>query len=720
MAVRFALFAFFALSCSKEPPLFSDFPRTAASNPASKATDTAGSIASDRAVLVALYHATGGDNWDQNDNWLSSEPLNNWYGVWTNYQGRVVYLKLFRNALRGTIPPELGNLDKLEDLRLGDNSLYGMMPPELGNLANLRNMFMVGNSLYGTIPPELGRLNKLEHLRLHDNWLSGSIPPELGRLPNLWSITIGGNRLTGCLPSAWHDVHVDQSSDRGDLGLSLCSEAATTRESSVSDRDVLVALYHATGGINWIINDNWLSNAPLDEWAGVDTDSRGRVRTLWMTGNGLRGRIPPELGRLDKLEMLRLNLNQLRGPIPPQLGNLDNLKWLLLGDNLLTGSIPSQLGNLDNLIQLLLGDNRLSGTIPSQLGHLDQLVFLELQNNLLTGSIPSQLGQLTNLLEVEISGNFLTGCVPSEWSDLYDHNVDFDKAGLDFCGDSAGSSGEFDIELVYLDNGLSSARKNLMAKAARRWEQVIIGDLPDINFRGFPHNEWDDFLQARIRVSYTVDDVRVFVRAHPISSLTSTDSATAGTGFSLLIRTSDSLPILSAIRLNTDVLDDLEADGWLEDLMLHELGHCLGVGISWGHFGLLYNSSRQNHTADTYFAGFQARQAFDQFGGRSYRGRKVPVQQGGDDVHWRTSVFGDELMTLGWTWPYHAPLSRITVASLADIGYEVNWDAADAYRVPSTSAAKPVAAEAPPRCHVVRRPIHVVAEDGRVLDTIDP
>ena len=449
-------------------------------------------------------------------------------------------------------------------------------------------------------------------------------------------------------------------------------------------------------GINWIINDNWLSNAPLDKWAGVDTDSRGRVRTLWMTGNGLRGRIPPELGRLDKLEMLRLNLNQLRGPIPPQLGNLDNL------------------------IQLLLGDNRLSGTIPSQLGHLDQLVFLELQNNRLTGSIPSQLGQLTNLLEVEISGNFLTGCVPSEWSDLYDHNVDFDKAGLDFCGDSAGSSGEFNIELVYLDNGLSSAQKNLMAKAARRWEQVIIGDLPDINFRGFPHNEWDDFLKARIRVSDIVDDVRVFVRAHPISSLTSTDSATAGTGFSLLIRTSDSLPILSAIRLNTDVLDDLEADGWLEDLMLHELGHCLGVGISWGHFGLLYNSSRQNHTADTYFAGFQARRAFDQLGGRSYRGQKVPVQQGGDDVHWRTSVFGDELMTLGWTWPYHAPLSRITVASLADIGYEVNLDAADAYRVPSTSAAKPVAAEAPPRCHVVRRPIHVAAEDGRVLDTIDP
>ncbi|MCY4605762.1 MAG: hypothetical protein OXE49_16140, partial [Gemmatimonadetes bacterium] len=338
----------------------------------------------------------------------------------------------------------------------------------------------------------------------------------------------------------------------------------------------------------------------------------------------------------------------------------------------------------------------------------------------LTGSIPTSLGQLPVLREVTVRGNRFTGCFPAGWSDLIDQNTDFDEAGLPFCGDSIGPSGAFDIELVYLDNGLSSAQKNLMAKAARRWEQVIIGDLPDISYRRYSYNEWDDLLQARIRVSDTVDDVRIFVRVLPIASQTTTENPTAGTSFNFQIRASDSLPILSAILLNSDLLDDVEDEGLLEKLMLHELGHCLGVGISWDHFGLLYNSSRQNHTADTYFAGFQARRAFDQLGGRSYRGRKVPVQQGGDDVHWRTSVFGDELMTLGWTWPYHAPLSRITVASLEDIGYEVNLDAADAYRVPSTSAAKPVADETRPGCQILHQPIHVVAEDGRVLETIDP
>ena len=83
-------------------------------------------------------------------------------------------------------------------------------------------------------------------------------------------------------------------------------------------------------------------------------------------------------------------------------------------------------------------------------------------------------------------------------------------------------------------------------------------------------------------------------------------------------------------------------------------------------------------------------------------------------------MFGDELMIGRWVWPYATPLSRITVASMADIGYEVNFDAADAYRVPSTAAAKPVADENRPGCQILHHPIQVVAEDGRIVDVLNP
>ena len=50
--------------------------------------------------------------------------------------------------------------------------------------------------------------------------------------------------------------------------------------------------------------------------------------------------------------------------------------------------------------------------------------------------------------------------------------------------------------------------------------------------------------------------------------------------------------------------------------------------------------------------------------------------------HWREAVFGNELMT-GFLDTGSNPISRLTIASLADLGYEVNLEAADDYSLPS-------------------------------------
>ena len=77
--------------------------------------------------------------------------------------------------------------------------------------------------------------------------------------------------------------------------------AATPAPAAAADRDVQVALYHATDGPNWVTNTNWLSEAPLGEWHGVTTDASGRVTELWLPGNQLGGTIPHELGSLSDL-----------------------------------------------------------------------------------------------------------------------------------------------------------------------------------------------------------------------------------------------------------------------------------------------------------------------------------------------------------------------------------------------------------------------------------
>ena len=110
---------------------------------------------SDRTALVALYKATGGANWDHNTNWLTDGPLAEWHGVTTAAGGRVVDLYLPNTGLSGEIPPDLGRLASLRQLRLSDNGLSGEIPSELGDMSSLRFLSLHGNMLNGEIPASL-------------------------------------------------------------------------------------------------------------------------------------------------------------------------------------------------------------------------------------------------------------------------------------------------------------------------------------------------------------------------------------------------------------------------------------------------------------------------------------------------------------------------------------------------------------------------------------
>ena len=120
----------------------------------------------DKEVLVALYNATNGTNWDNRTNWLSGAPLGDWHGVSTDDSGRVIALNLRENGLTGAIPSELGNLTNLTGLYLHRNELSGAIPSELGNLTNLTGLYLHRNELAGAIPSELGKLTNLTALNL--------------------------------------------------------------------------------------------------------------------------------------------------------------------------------------------------------------------------------------------------------------------------------------------------------------------------------------------------------------------------------------------------------------------------------------------------------------------------------------------------------------------------------------------------------------------------
>lgn len=192
------------------------------------------------------------------------------------------------------------------------------------------------------------------------------------------------------------------------------------------ERRALQLLYETAGGALWKDNTGWLTDAPLDEWYGVELNEDGQVFRLLLTGNGLIGTIPPEIASLPALEILHIGLNDLGGPIPPEIGRLTNLLSLELTYNAHTGEIPPEIGDLTSLLWFGAFGNEFSGEIPAEIGNLVELEELDLCYNKLTGPIPPEIGNLRNLRRLSLcgidatpeEGNQLTGPIPPEIGNL--------------------------------------------------------------------------------------------------------------------------------------------------------------------------------------------------------------------------------------------------------------------------------------------------------------
>ncbi|MDY6991978.1 MAG: hypothetical protein SVR94_05145 [Pseudomonadota bacterium] len=125
---------------------------------------------------MALYNNTNGDNWNQQQGWLSEPQVADWHGV-TVFNQHVVGLQLSTNNLDGSLPAELCDLTQLAHLSMGLNLLNGALPDCLGNLSQLQLLYLSQNAfLNGTLPASLSQLTQLKQLYLDGNEFQGPLP----------------------------------------------------------------------------------------------------------------------------------------------------------------------------------------------------------------------------------------------------------------------------------------------------------------------------------------------------------------------------------------------------------------------------------------------------------------------------------------------------------------------------------------------------------------
>ena len=167
----------------------------------------------------------------------------------------------------------------------------------------------------------------------------------------------------------------------------------TPEQSLARAREGLMEFYRATDGDNWTNNENWGSDKPISEWAGVVTNERPYVLTLNLGYNNLKGELPSRgtFAKMGPTSQYNLFENQLSGPIPED--------WTR---------------NL-SLWGFLLDNNQMSGTLPTELFEHPSFGRLEMSNNNFTGSMPAGMARLMNDMNMlNISGNDFSGDVPLE------------------------------------------------------------------------------------------------------------------------------------------------------------------------------------------------------------------------------------------------------------------------------------------------------------------
>ncbi|KAI5659304.1 hypothetical protein M9H77_28097 [Catharanthus roseus] len=320
----------------------------------------------DAAALLSLR-----DQWEHTpQSWNNSDdPCGSfWEGVTCN-RTRITQLSLSTMGLSGNLSSNIGGLPELTLLDLSFNpDLTGSLPQEVGNLQKLEILVLAGCSFTGNIPNELGNLTQLSFLALNSNNFSGEIPCSLGNLTKLFWLDLADNQLTGSIPISTPNAP----------GLDLLKQAK-----------------------HFHLNKNQLTGTIPAKLFSSDM----LLLHLLLDGNNLAGEIPPSLAFVQSLEVLNLANNMLSGTLP-DLSGLHHLNFVDLSNNSFQQSpAPAWFSTLQSLTTLVLEYGSLEGEVPEQLFSLPQIQLLNLKNNAFNGTLDMGRNVSQHLQFVDLANN---------------------------------------------------------------------------------------------------------------------------------------------------------------------------------------------------------------------------------------------------------------------------------------------------------------------------
>jgi hypothetical protein len=214
------------------------------------------------------------------------------------------------------------------------------------------------------------------------------------------------------------------------------------------------------------------------------------------------------------------------------------------------------------------------------------------------------------------------------------------------------------LELDLASEGIAK----YFTSAKNKWESIVVGDLPDVSARNvaqfdtrftchghFPKGGIDDLYVCGQETS--IDGVgKILGRAGPT-----------------FLRAGSFLPVAGIMIFDSS--DVTQLGKRIEDVILHELGHVLGIGSLWNRTGTVVNGVYEGSN------GIRVWQ-------EDWRCVGTPPVE---DMHFLSSCFLNELMTGSFDRGFQtSPLSMMSIASLEDVGLKADYRNAEDYTPPQS------------------------------------
>ncbi len=452
----------------------------------------------------------------------------------------------YNNLISGALPPEMGELTRLETLRLQNNKLTDPIPEELLDLDELRFLSLENNLL--EMPDEengeisataenlrhlyLGR-NEIENIpaglrvpivrfaHLEENIIE-ELPEDFGSNfgDSLQELTLNKNQLTE-LPNSFGNLDTPGAAETeyllgvDDLDLTFLDLGTNLLESFPGDEDNgqvtdLVNLRYLNlsrqsgqaggrgimegpipeeiGNLNdfeiFLIHNNLLERLPEDGWDGLSN------LIYFYAQSNLLENLPPSMGQLSSLERLYLNNNRIADPIPDELTETGSLLRAYLQYNEIVGPLPEN-DSWQQLERFFADDNNITGGIREEfVENLPSVEYFSIYRNNLDGSIDSKIENMRSLRwwDVALNNPGLTGAIPTTIESLQNLELfDFNNNRITSVPDEINNLPGL-ITILGFENRLTSFASDIGNMAALEYFDFHDGDRGQNRVPQFPDN----------------------------------------------------------------------------------------------------------------------------------------------------------------------------------------------------------------------------------------